>query len=179
MIETVLFWVFGALILLCGLLTVTLKNLLHAAIALMGCLFTTGALFLLMHEEFIALMQVMVYIGGVVIFIVYAILLTTDLGERYLAPVRGRMAVAGMAAIALVVALVVVVMPAAIGEREAVASSTTIETIGIRLLDAGATGFLVPFEVISLLLLSALVGASVIARRGEDETAEKPQEGSA
>ena len=94
-IVDALFYLFSVIIITCAVLTVTLKHVLHAAICLMGCLFTTGALFLLMFAEFVAVMQVLVYVGGVVIFIIYAILLTSDLGEKFAPIPKAKRVLAG------------------------------------------------------------------------------------
>ncbi len=173
----ILFYLFSAAILGCGLMAVTVKNLLHSAIALMGCLFGTAGLFLLLDHEFVALMQILVYIGGVVIFIIYAVLLTTHLGTRYL-PASTLKYISGVTLAAIVLGLVLHIDPQA--THTAVnpdRTATTIDAIGYRLLDGSTNGFLIPFEVISVLLLSAMIGAATIAKHqkpgatnDEDET---------
>lgn len=185
-IVDVLFSIFSLIIITCAVLTVTLKHVLHAAICLMGCLFATSALFLLMFAEFVALMQVMVYIGGVVIFMLYAILLTTDLGEKFVpisAPKRMlacvfSLVIAGLGSYILSNEVQLNSNP--IIDYELVGTGTaeeeqmlrkvpTARSIGTVLLHKGDTGFLIPFEVISIILLAALMGAATIARRGKDE----------
>jgi NADH-quinone oxidoreductase subunit J len=167
------------MIIIGAVLTVTVKHVLHAAICLMGTLFTTGALFLLMFAEFVAVMQVLVYIGGVVIFIIYAILLTSDLGEKFIPVPAAKRAMAAtfsllLAALIsyLLVYQVTIYSDPIVDKETSVLDEgrmTTVSEIGVRLLDAGPTGFLIPFEVISLILLAALIAAATIARKSKQE----------
>ena len=177
-IIDVLFYLFAFAILFCAIMTVTLKHVLHAAICLMGCLLATGGLFILMHAELVALMQVMVYIGGVIIFIVYAILLTTDLGDKFLpiAPAKRVLAAMFSLILALIISYIMVyklhvlsdpILPTA---QDPLGSKLpTIAGVGESLLKSGPTGFLIPFEVISVILLTALIAASTIARKSAQE----------
>lgn len=178
-IIDVLFYLFTFAILFCAVMTVTLKHVLHAAISLMGCLLATGGLFLLMHAELVALMQIMVYIGGVVIFIVYAILLTTDLGDKFLIISPTKRVLAAMFSLILAVIVSYIMMyklhlvsdPIVpnLDNPTAQEKIPDIAAIGERLLQSGATGFLIPFEVISIVLLTALIAASTIARKSGQE----------
>ena len=149
------------------------SHVLHAAISLMGCLLATGGLFLLMHAELVALMQIMVYIGGVIIFIVYAILLTTDLGDKFLpiAPAKRILASLFSLILAVIISYVMVyklnlVSDPILGAEDKLPS---IAKIGESLLQSGPTGFLIPFEIISIILLTALIAASTIARKSGQE----------
>lgn len=162
----ILFYLFATLIVASGILTVTLKHVLHAAICLMGCLFATGSLFLLMNSEFVALMQVLVYVGGIVIFIIYSVLLTSDLGEKYLSASILKRSSAAFAAIVFAAITAALFMGNAGMAGTSVAHAAPgIETIGMRLLSTQANGFLIPFEVISVILLVALISSSTIARK--------------
>src|SRR3954468_22346581 len=69
-----------------AVLTVSARNLFRAALALLGVLLSTAVLFLLLQAELVALVQVMVYIGGIMIFVLYAVLLTSELGGKMAAP---------------------------------------------------------------------------------------------
>lgn len=178
-ITDVLFYADAALILGSALLAVSLRHVLHAALALMMALFSTAGLFLLLHAEFAALVQVMVYIGGVVIFIVYTILLTAQLGEEVPRSSAGKQLGALVAALIFCALLLTVLwlgraweVPAAHAADAALAQAGGVKGIGRRLLSTGPDGFLVPFEIVSLLLLAALVGAISIARKPAGDTGE-------
>jgi len=180
-ITDLLFYADAVLILGSTVLAVSLRHVLHAALALMMALFSTAGLFLLLHAEFAALVQVMVYIGGVVIFIVYTILLTAHLGEEVPRSHPAKQLGALIGALLFCALLLAVLWtgraweaPAVHAADAALAQAGGVKTIGRRLLSAAPDGFLVPFEIVSLLLLAALVGAISIARkpagdRGEGE----------
>ncbi len=172
--HDILFYVVAVAMVGFAVATVTAKNILHSAIYLIGTFFGTAVLYLLLRAEFLAIAQVLVYIGGVVIFVVFTILLTSQLGEKALLAVKGRRALA--AAFAMVffatMANLVLRVPAQASDAPVAQSGyASIMTFGQRLLSAGPEGFLIPFEVISLLLLASLVGAITIARKApEDKT---------
>ncbi len=174
--QDVLFYLLAGCIVGAGFLTVTLKNLLHAALALMATLFTTAGLFLMLKAEFIAIAQVLVYIGGVVIFILYAVLLTHKLGEESISPGKLKTLGASILAMGFFAFLYSRIAPFAKSYQSNTEGTTTsLQDLGIRLLSAGSEGFLVPFEWISLLLLAALIGAITLARNVND----KAQKGNA
>lgn len=148
-----------------AMLTVAVRNLFRAALALLGVLLCTAILFILLQAEMVALVQVMVYIGGIMIFVLYAVLLTSELGGRMPTPSRRH----GWAALGVTGATLAVLAGTARtagsvhdGAKGGIAS---IKALGSRLLDPGPEGFLVPFELVSVVLLAAMVGAIAIARQ--------------
>jgi NADH-quinone oxidoreductase subunit J len=163
-----LFYMLATVLVSFSLLAVSLPNLLHGAISLIAAFFVTAALYIMLQLEFVALAQIMLYIGGIIIFMLIIILLTTGLGveKRYTVPVFRRLAAAAISLVLLGGLFTV------FGKRSAVlvedvqqAPPVTMDDIGLRLLATGKDGFVIPFEIISILLLVALVGAVVIARR--------------
>ena len=163
-----IFYVLAGSLICLSLLVVSVSNLLHAAISLIGSFFVTAAIYLLFHMEFVALAQVMIYIGGIVIFMVITILLTSQLGSKNLFPKTVRQRLWGVFACSALLATLIRVgltFETPCRETAMVAQPANLATIGSRILTAGSGGFIVPFEIISLLLLTALVGAVVIARR--------------
>jgi NADH-quinone oxidoreductase subunit J len=151
-----------------SLLAVSLPNLLHAAISLIGAFFVTAALYIVLQLEFVALAQIMLYIGGIIIFMLIIILLTTGLGveKRHRVPVPRRLAGAAISIVLLGGLLTVFGRSSAVLVDDVQrAAPVTMDDIGLRLLATDKEGFIIPFEIISILLLAALVGAVVIARR--------------
>lgn len=176
--------------------TVLARNLFRSALALLGVLLCTAILFLLLQAEMVALVQVMVYIGGIMIFVLYAVLLTSELGGRMASPSPLKI---GLSLVVAAIALgslgslakrigasagspcatsasteagssVDCVTPEAGNSAAASAPSgniASLRTLGALLLDP--KGFLIPFELISVLLLAAMVGAIAVARGGKDE----------
>jgi len=172
--KDILFYMVAIVMVAGALFTVAVKNILHSAVALIATFFCSAVLYFLLSAEFIAVAQVMVYIGGVVVFIVFTILLTSSLGERTLETSSLRKCIAVI--FSLVVAALAVIILKEIGEtpQEATENFASLAEIGKRLLSPDKSGFLLPFEAISLLLLISLIGAVIIARtHREDKNAEE------
>jgi NADH-quinone oxidoreductase subunit J len=137
----------------------------------------TAALYIMLQLEFVALTQIMLYIGGIIIFMLIIILLTTGLGveDRYQTPNSQRLVGAAVCATLLFGLLYAISGKQSVVLVKSVqrAAPVTMDDIGLRLLSTGKEGFIVPFEIISILLLVAMVGAVVIARRdnGKEESA--------
>ena len=167
-----LFYGLATLLVSFSLLAVSLPNLLHGAISLVGAFFATAALYIVLQLEFVALAQIMLYVGGIVIFMLIIILLTTGLGveNRYRLANSRRLVGAGVSAVLLAGLLFAISnKPSAVLVDEVHrAAPVTMDDIGLRLLSTAKDGFIVPFEIISLLLLAALVRAVVIARGDND-----------
>jgi NADH-quinone oxidoreductase subunit J len=152
-------------------------NLFRSALALLGVLLCTAILFLLLQAEMVALVQVMVYIGGIMIFVLYAVLLTSELASRMASPSPLKIG------LALVVAAIVLGSLGGLAKRVGASAGSesgdpeaasgpsgniaSMKTLGAMLLDP--KGFLIPFELISVLLLAAMVGAIAVARGDKDE----------
>jgi NADH-quinone oxidoreductase subunit J len=144
----------------------TLRNLVHCALALAVCFVGLAALYLQLDAQFVGFAQVLVYVGAVAILIVFAILLTRSgevTNESVLAPGwAGGVVVAGC-----VFALVgwAVLGSGALPLEVAPAPEVTVRDLG----DALMTRYIVPLEVIGLLLTAALIGAVVIAMRERED----------
>ena len=136
------------------------RNILRSAFWLLGTLGGAAGLYLTLGADFVGVTQVLVYVGGVLVLILFAVLLTTGL-----ASLRGTNASVGrwvaLAPAALLAAgLVAVAVTTPWRLTRAVPAPTT-----ARVGDAFLREYLLPFELVSLLLLAALVGAIVLARR--------------
>ncbi len=140
-----------------------LRNLFHAGLSLMFCLFAVAAIFVMLGAEFLAGVQVLIYVGAVAVLILFAVMLTQRITSRNVrqytrALVPALLVVAGLGAVTALVMLKVELPPLA-----AVPETDVMEELADLLLST----YLLPFEVISLLLLGALVGAIVLARKEE------------
>ncbi len=172
MIQNALFFITAATMLVLATATVTLRNLFHSALCLLGTLFGSALLFLLLGAEMVALGQVMVYIGGIMIFVLYAVFLTSNVGGKMVSPKKWQAALALLIAVALF-AVVSGQVTGVIGGKVATGFAS-LSVMGTRLLDTGTAGFLIPFELVSVLLLAALVGALAVTR-GLTGRSEKPR----
>ena len=145
--------------------TVLARNLFRAALGLLGVLLGTAVVFLLLRAEMVALVQVMVYIGGIMIFVLYAVLLTSELGGKMPRPSPAKLGLAvGVAALALGFLARLALRAGSLGRGDENAAIAALKPLGSRLLDPGPGGFLIAFELISVLLLAAMVGAIAVAR---------------
>lgn len=148
-----------------AVLTVTSKNLVHAALFLAATLAGIGAEFLVLQADFVAWVQIVVYVGAIAVLFLFGLMLTNaPIGREALDSQNKPLAraVAG----SMFVVLMVLIVDAFSGVRPALESQPRIAAIG----DAIFTTWLFPFEVVSLLLLAALVGAIMLARREAGES---------
>ena len=137
------------------------RNILRSAVGLLAALLGVGGLYVFLSADFVAITQVLVYIGGVLVLVLFAVMLTSRITEVAVSN-RSVGAFGGVllfVAVAPVLGAVAVLGPWAVREPEPLAPTT--RAIG----DALLTRWLLPFEVASLLLLATLVGAVVMARK--------------
>ncbi len=165
-IYTVMFWVVAASTVLFALAVVNTRKLLRAAIALMAALSTTAGFYVMLDAQFLAGVQVLVYVGGIVVLIVFAIMLTRsgELLEDHPTPERRVVGAAISIMFLILSAAAVWVSPFAEYSTGKTPPNDAL-SIGKALLDPGPGGYVAPFEVISLLLLAAMIGGIVIARK--------------
>ncbi len=163
--QEVFFWIVGAAMTLSALRVVTSGNVVHAALYLVGTLLGAAILFVLLFAEFVAWVQVLVYVGAIIVLMLFGLMLTRapigrgsfDNDQRWLAALCAA-AVFGVTSYVMVDAFE--------GQEISFAGNagTKTETVG----EVIFSTYVLPFEVVSVLLLAALVGAVVIARRDTD-----------
>jgi NADH-quinone oxidoreductase subunit J len=160
-----IFFALSALTLVAAVMVVTVKNIIHAALWLIASFFGVGSLYLLMEAEFIAVVQVLIYVGAISILVLFAIMLTRHVTGEGVRQLYQRWWVALIVAVALFGLLIVptvlnyqwaTVQPPPPGQPAAISSSRELGTAFMR-------EYLLPFEIASVLLLVALIGAIVIA----------------
>ena len=172
------FYAVAIVMLVTAVFTVAVKNILQSAVFLIFSFVTTAILYLLLHAEFIALAQVMAYVGGVVILVVFTILLTTHLGEDAFATKIPRLFAAFALSAAFVFVMIKCILPTpniAVATPSAPEGYSSLQSFAIRLLGYSQDGFIIPFEVVSVLLLMTLICAITVARKTKDEV-EKEKE---
>ena len=193
--ETVFFWIFSITAILAGLLTVMARNAVHSALFLISSLVSIAALFILLGAEFIAGVQILVYVGGVMVLFLFVIMLVNvGAEEEGRAPIFNRppQIIAALVFLALLAGvLVVYVIPkgpqAQLKDKQeqiALAREAREQKLAV-----GATGVSrvtkdtervgtslytyasLPFEIASLLLLVAIIGSVMLARTFKQEAA--------
>ncbi len=134
------------------------RNVFYAALLLITCLLSVAGLYVLAFAEFVAVAQIMVYAGGVLVLIIFGIMLTARLGEKPLLVSHGNIFSGAIASIALLIVLCFfITIPTS--SSETALPANTVDHIGRNLM----TTHLIPFEIAGILLLVALVGAAVLA----------------
>jgi len=146
-----------------AILTVTARNMFHAALALVGALFGVAVLYILLEAEFLAVVQVMVYVGAIATLIVFAIMLSRNMMRRDIRSANDQWMAGLVAAVLLFVLLALVVTRTGWQSVVAAAPADAIPAIGSELVG----DYVIPFEVASVLLLVGMVGAIIIARERE------------
>jgi NADH-quinone oxidoreductase subunit J len=170
--HDVVFLLVGAVTAAAAFLTVTSKNLVHAALFLAVTLAGIAGVFLTMAADFLALVQLVVYVGAVAVLFLFGLMLTrAPIGREALDNQNRGVAigVAGGLFVVLSSLIVGAVRSGAFGEGPFEIGRPTIETIGI----AFFADWVLPFELLSMLLLAALIGAIVLARREDGESGEE------
>jgi NADH-quinone oxidoreductase subunit J len=160
-LQDVLFYLFAA-VTIAGAGTVAFsRNIIHTAMGLLAALLGVGALYVFLSADFVAVTQLLVYIGGILVLILFAVMLTAKIGDVNISNSSfGRGAGFGLLA-AVAPVLVFVAIRGPWDEKVPGPLAPTTAIIGNEFL----TRWLLPFELASLVLLATLVGAVVMARR--------------
>ena len=160
--QQILFWFLAGVIGISALRVVTTKNVIHAALYLVGTLMGVAGLYILLMAEFVAWVQVLVYVGAVVVLMLFGLMLTrAPIGEGSFD--NDQRPLAAICAVAVFGVTSWIMVQAFDGQEIELSGSNRarVEDLG----EVIFRDFVLPFEVISVLLLAALVGAIVIARR--------------
>lgn len=167
--NVLLFYLFASVIVVFSILTVTSRKILRAATFLLFVLIATAALYFMLRYTFLAAAQITLYAGGIVVLIIFSILLTSHIGQRF--PQIGFKKAFFSALVALAGAAVSIVAILQYDFKPTVTSETAelpVKEIGRSLMNYGEGGFVLPFELISILLLAAMFAAIVIAKKKKD-----------
>lgn len=157
------FYILAGIAIISALMVVSVKNLVHAVLSLALMLLSVAGLYLLLNAEFLALVQVLIYIGAIVVLFIFLIMLTARISDSQLKQTNHQRAISFIASGMLLVLLIVVLTKTTWQLTSQIEADNTIPRIGELLL----TTYVLPFELVSVLLLGALIGAIVIARREE------------
>ena len=196
--ESVFFWIFSIAAIMAGLLTVMARNAVHSALFLISSLVSVAALFILLGAEFIAGVQILVYVGGVMVLFLFVIMLVNvGAEEEGRAPIFNRPAqvTAALVFLALLAGILVIyaiprgyqsmqkrdeaALQQSNARRAAAESNLATAATGVsrltreteRVGQALFTTASLPFEIASLLLLVAIIGSVMLARTLKQEIA--------
>lgn len=156
------FWLLALVMLTSAFLVVSLRNIFHCALFLVLCLFSVAGLFVMLDAEFLAVAQVLIYVGAVAILLIFSIMLTSNLTSRKIKQSSENSLVAFSVCFAFCMGSIGLIATTEIWQLsdKALPVPNTL-WLGKYLM----TEFMLPFEVVSVLLLAALIGAVVLARQ--------------
>ncbi len=169
--STIIFYLLAALTIVCGVLSVSTRQIFRAAIYLIFSLIGIAGIYFWLDYQFIAAVQVVVYVGGIVVLIIFSIFLTQQAGELLPKQKIGRKIFSVLAVFCGFALTMVQVYQHAFYENDGEAVKPVVANIGKQMLSTKQGGYALPFEVVSILLLAALVGCIVIAISKKEETA--------
>jgi NADH-quinone oxidoreductase subunit J len=165
-------------ILATGLLAVVSRKIFRSAIWLLFSLTGIAGLYFWLGMQFIAAVQIVVYVGGIVVLIIFSIFLTQQSGKDLPAPVRARVVFSALAVCAGFALTCLLLrqyadrpawQPVAGAGVANVGDNASVGNIGAQLLSTSEHGYVLPFEVVSILLLAAMIGCIVIAMKIKPE----------
>lgn len=163
--KQIMFAVFALVIIVFSVFTVTSRRILRAAVSLLFVLIATAGLYFLLNYQFLAAVQLTLYAGGIVVLIIFSILLTSQISHKF-EPVEWKKAFfSAVAVIAGAIVVITTILNNNFAADSAAALEVNMKVIGKSLLGTGNDGYVLPFEVISVLLVAAMIGAIVIAKK--------------
>ena len=156
-----LFICIAVMIVASALLVVTSPNLVHSAVSLLFTLFSVAAVYVFLYADFIAATQVVIYVGGILVLIIFGVMLTNKIDDAtIISPTHNRIPGIISCLVILYIQFTVIFNTNWYYGPEIIREST-VKDIGSLLL----TKYLLPFEVASILLLAALIGAAMLSRK--------------
>ena len=139
-------------------------NLIHSAVSLLFTLFGVAGLYVCLYADFIAAAQIIIYVGGILVLIIFGVMLTNNIADPKLSNKSQNQLVGGVFSFALLIMLSNIVFDTNWFVKELITRESTVNDIGMMLLST----YLLPFEVVSILLLAALIGAAMLSRKKID-----------
>ncbi len=162
-LTDVAFYVFALITVVSACIVVFSKNIIYAAFSLLFTFFGVAALYVLLHADFLAVTQILIYVGGILVLLLFGVMLTNNVisVEIKTGTIQTIPALVIVAVVAGTLAGLSYAMWKGVGSPAPGGPETTTATLGRMLM----TSYVIPFEIASVVLLVALVGAAMTARR--------------
>jgi NADH-quinone oxidoreductase subunit J len=164
--NQIMFILFSAMIIVFSILTVTSQKILRAAVYLLFVLVSTAGLYFMLNFQFLAAVQLTLYAGGIVVLIIFSILLTSHIDHKFESLGWKKSLFSALSVISGAILSIVTILDYKFSATTDAAKEIDMRLIGNSLLSVGKDGYVLPFEVISILLLAAMIAAIVIAKKG-------------
>lgn len=161
--EVYIFYAFGALAVLSALGVLFTRNVIHAAFMLVLTFFAVGGIYVLANASFVGVTQLLIYVGGILILMIFGIMLTNRLNGKALITEHHNRFIGVLIGGIFFSLLSYIILWANLShiEENYFIPTNTIKFIGVNLM----SNYLVPFEIAAILLLIALIGAAVISEK--------------
>ncbi len=167
--NQIMFFLFSAAIIVFSILTVTTRKILRAATYLLLVLVSSAGLYFMLNYEFLAAVQLTLYAGGIVVLIIFSILLTSHINQKFEPADLKKSIYSAIASLAGVFLSIITILDYKFEATTEAAKEVDMRLIGKSLLSADHDGYILPFEVISVLLLAAMIAAIVVAKKSGPE----------
>ncbi|MBI3871802.1 MAG: NADH-quinone oxidoreductase subunit J [candidate division Zixibacteria bacterium] len=158
---TLAFLALAFLIIVASLFVVSSRNIFHSAIFLILALFGVAGIFVLLEAPFLAAAQVLIYVGAISILMIFAVMLTARIADGQLRYTNEQVPTGLLVSLGLLVVMLYSLWQTPIPTSAA----APVSGAGRKLGELFLTQYVLPFEIISVLLLTALIGALVIAKK--------------
>ncbi len=173
-LNQIMFILFSAMIIVFSILTVTTRRILRAAVFLLFVLVSTSGLYFMLNYQFLAAVQLTLYAGGIVVLIIFSILLTSHISQKFESPGIKKVIFSALAAFAGAILSIITILDYQFSATAEAAKAIDMKLIGRSLLSVEHDGYVLPFEVISVLLLAAMIAAIVVAKKAGPNKSELP-----
>mgnify|MGYP005846698171 FL=1 len=160
-VELLIFYFLAAITIGAALIVVLGRNIVHCAFSLVLAFFGVAGLYVLLDAEFLAAVQVLIYVGGITILLLFAIMLTSRVSGKGIRILNEQVGLSTVIAASLFILLIYAFYKGIPPVAVKVPPPANTPSIGRMLM----TTHVLPFEVVSVLLLAALVGALILARK--------------
>ena len=149
------------LVILSAFWVVMSPNLIHSAVSLLFTLFSVAALYVFLYADFMAASQVIIYVGGILVLIIFGVMLTNKISDQNISNKSQNRIPAAILTIILLFTQMNIIFKTNWHIGENIVRESTVNDIGMMLLSK----YLLPFEMVSILLLAALIGAAMLSRK--------------
>lgn len=164
-LQLIVFIILALFIVVSSVLAVTTRRILRAATYLLFVLFATAGIYFQLNYSFLGAVQLLIYAGGITVLYVFSILLTSGKGKKIEKQKIGKFLAGTIATLAGLAICLFVMLKHKFIHQEFIPGELEVKTIGQALMGMDKYQYLLPFEVISILLLTCIVGGIMIARK--------------
>lgn len=171
-LSVFMFYLLSGIILTFSLLSITTRRILRAAVYLLFVLVATSGLYFMLKYEFMAAVQLTLYAGGIVVLIIFSILLTHHISHRFNRPSLTNLLMGISVAVVGSTLVLTTLLTHPFKASNVPELPVDMSVIGNQLLSTGKNGYVLPFELISILLLAAMIAAIIVAKKDKNKNSE-------